>query len=158
MKKVKSTDQQEKAQVVESTENLEKKDDLLLRALADYQNLVKRTEKEKTEILARANKNIIEEMVQVLALLKRAQDHLNDSGLEMAIAEYAKILQRNGLESIEPKVGDEFSAHLHEAIELADGGTKNTIANLLEVGYKWKDGLILKPAKVIVCKGETKNE
>ncbi|MBI4029003.1 MAG: nucleotide exchange factor GrpE [Candidatus Blackburnbacteria bacterium] len=128
------------------------KDEALARALADYQNLVKRVDRERVEIYTRASKNIIEELIPVLDLLSRAQKHLKDPGLEMALGQFRQVLERYGVEEIEAKEGIVFDASLHEAVETVEGGEVGKIAQVAQAGYKWKEGMVLRPAKVVVYK------
>lgn len=131
-----------------------KNKEALARALADYQNLIKRTEREKLEIYTRASKNIVEELLPVLDLFIRAQDHLNDSGLSMGLAQFQQVLERGGIEKIETNVADAFDPNIHEVVETVEGGEPGTIAKLVVDGYKWKDGGLLRPVKVIVYNGK----
>ncbi len=134
------------------TTQISQDNEALARALADYQNLQKRVEREKFEILTRANKNTVEELLPVLDQLKRAQTHLKDSGLEMALEQFKSVLTRCGVETIPTKAGDTFNASLHEAIEAKDGGQSGIIINVLEDGHRWLDGQVIRPAKVAVYK------
>lgn len=131
-----------------------KQDEALVRALADYQNLIKRTEREKSELLSRANKNIVEDLLPVLDQLNRAQAHLKDQGLEMALEQFKNVLTQKGVETINANPGDIFDVGLHEAVETVEGGKHGTIAKVRENGFKWKDGQVLRPTKVEVYSGE----
>lgn len=122
----------------------------LARALADYQNLAKRIDREKEEIVARANKNLLKELLPVLDNLEAAQVHLEDQGLVMAINQFKNILEQNGVEEIKTQRGDDFDEVRHEAAEVAEGGEKGKIAEVLRKGYKWKDGMVLRPVQVKV--------
>lgn len=129
------------------------KDQALARALADYQNLVKRTEKERLEIYVRAGKNIVEELLPVLDLLYKSQEHLKDPGLEMALEQFGQVLSKFGVEKIKVETGQPFDHALHEAVDTVEGGEPGQIASVAQEGYKWKDGMVLRPAKVVVSKG-----
>ncbi len=122
----------------------------LARALADYANLVKRFEREKSEVISRANKNLVEDLLPVVDNLERASHHLNDSGLNMAIVQIKQILGLYGVEEIPAKPGDKFDSQMHEAIESVAGGEHGTLAEVLAKGWKWQDGMVIKPVKVKV--------
>lgn len=126
----------------------------LARALADYQNLVKRAEREREEVYLRATRNFVEDLLPVVDDLERAQVHLQDQGLGMGLEHLKRVLDSHGVVEIPVKPGDEFDSQIHEAIDSAGGGEKNTLAQVLAKGYKWKDGKIVRPAKVMVYKGE----
>ena|SRR3989344_1171507 len=133
----------------EETEDLKNR---LARALADYQNLVKRLEREQGEIYLRATRNFVEDLLPVVDDLERAQVHLQDQGLGMGMEHLQRVLDSHGVAEITAKTGDEFDSGIHEAIDSVDGGSKNTLAQILSKGYKWKDGKIIRPAKVQVYK------
>ena len=132
----------------------------LTRCLADYQNLINRVEREKTEIVARANKDLVENFLPVLDNLTRAQKHLDDEGLGMAIAEFEGVLREAGVLRIEIKTGDRFDENIHEVGEVVDllvgGGDSGVVAEVTRQGYKWIDGTVLRPARVKVYK-QSKN-
>lgn len=129
-----------------------KQNEALARALADYQNLVKRVEREKIEIYTRSSRNLIEELLPGLDILETAQAHLKDPGLEVAQNHFAQALEKAGLEEIKVLPGDTFNANCHEAVETKEGGEAGTIAHVVRTGYKWKDGMVLRPTKVEVYK------
>ncbi|TSC90220.1 MAG: molecular chaperone GrpE [Microgenomates group bacterium Gr01-1014_5] len=140
----------------EETEDLKNR---LARALADYQNLVKRLEREQGEIYLRATRNFVEDLLPVFDDLERAQVHLQDQGLGMGMEHLQRVLDSHGVAEITAKTGDEFDSGIHEAIDSVSppaggGGSKNTLAQILSKGYKWKDGKVIRPAKVQVYKGE----
>lgn len=150
MAKVKKSDfrgQTVNDQKQEEVENLKNR---LARVLADYQNLVRRFEKERVEVVLRANKNLLGDLLPIIDNLERAQEHLNDQGLQMALDQFLKILQNYGVELIKVAAGDKFESTLHEAIDSAGGGQKETVAEVAAKGYRWQDGGVIRPAKVIV--------
>ncbi len=127
----------------------------LARALADYDNLKKRTEMERGEIVKRASLMVILKLFSVLDMLENAQKHLTDQGLAIAIAEFKNVLNEEGLEEIAPKEGEEFDANSHEAIDIIEADDKKGIAELLVSGWKFKiDGQVIRPAKVKVYKAK----
>jgi len=122
----------------------------LARALADYDNLAKRTANEKEGIVKIANLKILIRLIPVLDMLNSAQAHLNDSGLAITIKEFEDVFKDEGIEKIEPKKGDTFSEELHEAVETQEGGEKGKISELKLVGYRYLDGPVIRHAKVKV--------
>lgn len=130
----------------------------LARALADYDNLVKRVEREKEEFAVRATKNLIEDLLPVIDDFERASEHLQDEGLKMALDQLYRILAKYGVEEIPTRPGDKFDSTVHEALDTANGGKTGTIAKVLLKGYRWQDGQVLRPAKVQVYGEEPKKE
>ncbi len=121
------------------------------RALADYQNLSKRVENDKKEVTRYVSMSMISKLIPTLDILEMAAKHSNDQGIKMAVGQFQNVLKDEGLQEINPSVGDEFDAFNHEAIEVLTGDTDNTIAEVLTKGYKIGD-YVIRPAKVKVFK------
>ncbi len=125
---------------------------MLARALADYDNLSKRVERERDVFGKFASAGVITKLLPVLDNLENAQEHLNDAGLAICIGEFKKVLNEEGLVEISPKVGDEFDANTMEAIEVTAGERDNIISELVLAGWKFEDGRVIRHAKVKVSK------
>ncbi len=126
----------------------------LARALADYDNLRKRVEKEREDLRQLAALKIIAKLLSVYDMFVSAQKHLNDSGLAIAIGEFRKVFEEEGVMEIEVKKGELFDASVHEAVEVTeDKNLKDgEILEVLLSGWKFKDGLVIRHAKVKVNK------
>lgn len=124
----------------------------LARALADYDNLKRRTEEEKVSWAKFSSLSIISKLLPIMDMLGSAQEHLKDSGLAIAILEFKKVFIEEGLEEINPKIGSEFDENLEEVIEVVDGMSDNMISEVLVNGWKFKDGNVVRHAKVKVTK------
>jgi len=122
----------------------------LARALADYDNLRKRAETEKLSWAKFASQGILIKLLPVLDILESANSHLGDKGLEIALAEFKKILGEEGLIEVNPKSGQVFDHSDQEAIESLDGGKKGTVAEVVLPGWKFVDGPVVRVAKVKV--------
>ncbi len=145
--------------------------DQLARALADYDNLRKRSEEEKQLWVKFSSLQMVEKLLPVLDILESARKHmnnsglpLNDQGLSIAVGEFKKVLSEEGLEEIKPEADEAFDPQLHDAVELVAGDKEGQIAQLILCGWKFKDevGLpaerrIIRHAKVKVYSG-TKSE
>jgi len=131
---------------------------MLARALADYDNLSKRVDRERRGLGKIASVSVIIKLLPVLDNLESAQVHLNDAGLAITVAEFKKVLSEEGLTEIRPNVGDEFDEQTMEALEVVKGRSNNMIAELVLVGWKFADssmqfdGTIIRHAKVKVSK------
>ena len=100
----------------------------LARALADYDNLTKRVERERRESVEYSNLKLILKLLPVLDMLYEAQKHLNDSGIGLTIKEFEEVFKSEGLERITIKNGESvFDESLHEAIEVVAGSDKDNI-------------------------------
>jgi len=123
----------------------------LVRALADYDNLQKRVEREETERKERAALRLILKLLPILDNLRQAQNHLADSGVAIIIAELENILKDEGLEEIKIQPGEVFDPNRHEAVEvIAKPGEKHKIEEIVLSGWKFKDGPIIRHARVKV--------
>lgn len=125
----------------------------LARALADYDNLRKRTEAEKISQSFQSSVRIIFKLLPILDMLEGAQRHLNDQGLAISIAEFKKVLAEEGLEQIDTKVGELYQEEFEEVIDLVDGPQKGKITEVLLTGWQYKDELVVRHTKVKVEKG-----
>jgi len=126
------------------------------RALADYQNLEKRYEKDKTDFVQFANANLILKLLIILSHLEKAEEHLKDDGLDLIVGEFKRVLTGEGLEEIKC-LGEEFNPEFMEAVEAVRDGKKNKVAEVLNKGYLLK-GKVLLPAKVKVYQGSEENQ
>jgi molecular chaperone GrpE len=135
----------------DETDNLKSQ---LARALADYDNLVKRIEREKDSFSETANLVMIKRLVLPIDMLYETQKHLNDTGLAIAINEFEMILSDFGVEKIEPKVGEKFDENLHEVVEAVAGGKESTVAGVVLIGWRYKKGIVIRHAKVKVYTGK----
>jgi molecular chaperone GrpE len=130
---------------------------MLARALADYDNLNKRVERERGTLAKIASLGILTRLLPVLDNLESAQDHLQDAGLAICIGEFKKILNEDGLVEVKPKVGEEFDQETMEAIEVVAGKRDNIISEVTLTGWKFEDGQIVRHAKVKVSKADIDN-
>ena len=126
----------------------------LARALADYDNLRKRTEGEREFLVKFAGQRILEKLLPILDIIESAQKQLSDKGLALAISEFKRTLLEEGLEEIGPSQGDKFDPGLHEAIESLPGGKHGTVAESVLSGWRFTDGVIIRVAKVKVFGGK----
>jgi len=121
-----------------------------LRALADYQNLVKRTDAEKQEVRMYATAQFLTKLLPVVDTLELAQKHVQNDGLALALKELYIVLTQYGVEKIEV-VGLPFDPHIMECIEVVEG-KKDHVVNILTAGYQMHNKL-LRPSKVQVGGG-----
>lgn len=133
-----------------SSQSLEEINYRYKRALADYQNLQRRYESEKTAFIDFANSNLITKLLTVLDHLKLANNSNQDQGLAIAITEFDSVLKEEGLEKVNA-LGQLFDPKVMEAIELTDG-EKDKVIVVIADGYLL-NGKLLRPAKVQVGKG-----
>ena len=128
----------------------------LKRALADYANLQRRVEEEKSQIADHLKSVILIKILPVLdnleAAFKTIEKEISAAsrqGLELSIKEFKKILTEEGVEEID--ASGEFDPRLHEPVEVVVGDRDGKVLQILEKGYKIGEK-ILRPAKVKVEK------
>ena len=131
---------------------------MLVRALADYDNLSKRVDRERRDLGKIVSIGVIIKLLAILDNLESAQVHLQDQGLAISIVEFKKVLNEEGLIEIRPKVGDEFNEQTMEAIEVVKGGSDNRVSEVVLAGWRdggssmQSDGTIVRHVKVKVTK------
>lgn len=139
-------------------------ENLLKRAVADYQNLEKRVAEGRQEINSWAVTNLMRQIAQVMHYFDQAFKGVSEEeqksnwfkGVKMANLQLAQVLQSEGLEEIKADpstglgTGSQFDPALHEAVDTREG-EDGKILEVVEKGYKL-NGKILKPAKVVVGK------
>lgn len=145
-----------KKQVKVSTE-VKKLKEQLARALADYDNLSKRVEREKSEHEGLANIKLVLRFLSVYDMLEGAQKHIKDTGIAITMEEFIKAFKDEGIEKIEAKVGEKFNEEVHEVVEVDSSTTKGTekgakISKVILTGWKVVDGPVIRPVKVKVAK------
>jgi len=124
------------------------------RALADYQNLQKRVQEEKSEWVRSGNKELILRILPVLDTLMLAQQHIEDQGLQVSVQQFLDILKAEGVTKIET-VGHEFDPHLMECVTTEEG-EKNKVLEEIRAGFMQYER-VLRPAQVTVGKGKENN-
>lgn len=121
------------------------------RALADYQNLLKRGELERQELMKYLGRTLVSKLIPTLDVLEMAAQHSQDQGVQMAVQQFRQVLQEEGVEHIVPAIGEAFDPTVHECIEIVPGETSETVAEVLAKGYKIGD-YVIRPSKVKVFK------
>jgi len=129
----------------------------LARALADYQNLTKRTDAEKEVWFKYSAQKVLLKLLPVLDNLESAQKHLADQGLAIAISDFKNLFKEEGLEEIVPQPNDVFDHTYHEAVDSIPGGKTGEIAETLLTGWKFSEGKVIRFAKVKVFTGKNLN-
>lgn len=150
-----SKDKKKKKENGEKEKEVEELKNQLARALADYDNLRKRVEKEKEEIVRLASVSLFAKLMPSIDALKRAQSHLKDEGLDQVLKDIKKALEEEGIVKIEAEKEDSFDENSHEVVEVEETDDKNKRGKIAEVmleGWRLKDGPVIRPTKVKVYK------
>jgi len=132
-------------------------DDAYLRLAADFDNYRKRVAREHSELTARANERLVNELLPVLDDLERAleaaaehEEAKLEEGVQLVHRSLAALLERHGLKEIETEGA--FDPHVHEALlaQPAEGAEEGSVLQVLQKGYRLGDK-VLRPARVIVA-------
>ena len=130
----------------------------LARALADYDNLRKRTEEERQALYKYSSQRITARFLPIFDMFEAAQNHINDSGLAIAIKECRDLLKEEGVNEIQAGEGEQFDENTQDVVEVVEGGQKGKIKEVVLKGYKYSDGYIIRHAKVKVYGGLTEKQ
>jgi molecular chaperone GrpE len=144
--------------------------DKLLRALAEMENLRRRTEREVADVRQYGTASFARDVLAIADNLQRALDAVGPElreradpavkalidGVELTERELLKALEKNGVRRFEPQ-GERFDPNVHQAMfELADPSVPaGTVAQVVQPGYMIGER-VLRPALVAVAKGGPK--
>lgn len=137
---------------------VEKLEDALLRARADYQNFQRRAAVERSEAIRYANAGLMKSLLGVLDDLERAMSSPSgetgavDEGVRLVYENLLKALRDHGLETISAD-NEPFDPSVHEALmqQPSADHPSGTILEEFAKGYRLRDR-VLRPSKVVVSK------
>lgn len=129
---------------------------------ADFENYVKKFEKEKEEIIKLANENLIRELMIILDdfenSLKQIKDEKVKEGIEILQKKFLNILEKHELKQIQA-IGKLFDPNFHEVLykEPSDQD-EDVVIEEIQKGYILYSKVI-RPSKVKVAQcNKTKEE
>ena len=150
----------------EKTQEAEENYARLLRLAADMENLKKRQERERAELLQFANENLIKELLPVVDNLELALEHGRQQeapasfleGIEMVHQGFLKALERYGVTPL-VSVGQTFDQAFHNAVKQEENSEVPdcSITKELQKGYLLRQRL-LRPAMVVVARNTQPDE
>jgi molecular chaperone GrpE len=126
-----------------------------LRSQAEFQNIRRRAERERQELLDYANTETLRSLLVVLDDFERAlkvetTDREYAKGMEMIHQRLYDAMKKLGLEPI-VSVGQTFDPHVHHAVEKVESEeAADTVLEEYQRGYNFK-GRLLRPAMVKVA-------
>jgi len=153
----------ENSELEECKKELEEQKDKYLRAHADFENMKKRLEKEKTNALIYANEAFAKDLLTVLDTFENALKSVEQveasenaieeikKGMVLTYEQLLSILKKHGVEEVECE--GEFDPNFHQAVTQMDSDEHKSgeIVQVLQKGYKLKDRL-LRASMVATCK------
>lgn len=124
-----------------------KLEDQYKRAVADYQNLQRRTQEEKREWAKFANKDMVLKLLPILDTLMLAEKHTQDKNFVLTVQQFLSALQEEGVVRIKT-IGEKFDPHVMEAVTTTEG-EEGKVIDEARAGYMLYD-IVLRPAQVVV--------
>jgi molecular chaperone GrpE len=132
--------------------------DRYIRAIADFDNFRKRSEREKADYFRYAVGSVLKDILPVLDNFDRALDHAAEGdefhkGVLLIYKQLFDVLQKHGMKPIE-ETGVAFDPNIHEGVirEEDPSVPNHTVVAVLQKGYFIHDRL-LRPALVKVAVG-----
>lgn len=146
--------------VSKELEELKEKYKVAVQTCADFENYKKRMQRQQADIINKANKDILEDLLKVIDDFDRVQESMKTyesnpviEGIKLVYNNLLKVLADEGCEKIQCKPGDVFDVNFHEAVASLprEPGQVNggTIAQVMQSGWLL-NGNLLRAAKVIV--------
>ena len=147
------------AQLEELRRQLDDKQDRLLRALAEADNIRRRAQRDRDDYVKYATESLLRELIPVLDNMERALESARAAagagsvvtGVELIHRELLRVLERAGVTRYSA-VGQPFDPTRHEAIArvVSTEAAPDTVVNETAPGYLL-NGRVLRPAMVAVA-------
>lgn len=141
--------------------------DRYIRLQAEWDNYRKRMTKEREQEKSRANERLVTSLLPILDDLERAiaaadGSHEDDpmlTGVKAVYTKFVEVLEKEGVEVVNPDKGDAFDANVHQAVAQAEDASlpNESIVTVYQKGYTL-GGKNLRPAMVVVSTGGPKRQ
>jgi len=143
--------------VLEELTRLRAREDELLRAVAESQNVLRRRKQEMDASVRHAEEAVVRDLLPVLDDLDRALGAMAESadpsirtGVALVRDRLVGLLEQRGLQSIRPQ-GEPFDPELHDALaQRPSTAPPGSVLEVIQPGYRFRDR-VLRHAKVIVA-------
>ncbi|HYE92142.1 MAG TPA: nucleotide exchange factor GrpE [Terriglobales bacterium] len=146
-------------EVEQLRKELAEKNDRLLRALAETENVRRRAQRDRDEGVKYAAESLLRDLLPVLDNLDRALDAARKAGegativdgVELIRREFLKALERHGVTRYSA-LGQRFDPNQHEAIAriVSTESAPDTVVGETVPGYSLR-GRVIRPAQVAVA-------
>lgn len=126
------------------------------RALADYKNLERRTQEDRSQMARLATRALASDLLEHFDHLSMAAEHAKDPALSMIVEQLWQTLNNHGLVEIK-SLGETFDPRSMEAVSASGQEdessqqeiTSATVTKVIQRGYSLH-GVVLRPAKVML--------
>ncbi len=129
--------------------------DRYLRQAADMENMRRRQEKERVDLLKYGTEKLLQELLPVLDSLDKAlasaegQTNPVVEGVKMVHKQFTSVLEQHGLKAVQ-SVGSAFDPNLHQGIQrLEEDVSEETVREEFQKGYTL-NGRLVRPSMVSV--------
>ena len=149
--------------IEQEKESTDRNYELYVRSQAEMDNMKKRFQKERDELIKFSNESLIKQLLNVMDNLEKAIDHSQDGnsvdalreGVGLTLKGLNNTLEKEGLERVKA-LNETFDPNFHEAVsEQEDNKVEpGTVIEELQKGYLLRQRLI-RPAMVIVSRKGT---
>jgi molecular chaperone GrpE len=153
------------AEIEDLKRQLADKHDRLLRALAEVDNVKRRTQRERDEYVRYANESLLRDLLPILDNFDRALEAARATreatkvveGIALIQRELLKVLERIGVTRYSA-LGERFDPNRHEATGrvVSVNQAPDTVVAELAPGYSL-NGRLLRPAQVVVAAAPDEN-
>jgi molecular chaperone GrpE len=131
--------------------------DKSIRALAEIENVKRRTQKDLENAHKFAVEGLVKSLVSVLDSFDGGKKAIPEEqieaikGIAMIEDSFLNVLQEHGVEIVQPNAGEDFNPELHQAMSMQENKefSSNQIINTVQRGFAVK-GRLIRPAMVIV--------
>ena len=128
-----------------------------MRLMAEFQNFKRRSEKEKSEVYARANEKVVTDLLAVADNFERALASGTEAnegfakGMEMIFKQLQDVMTKAGAEEIKA-LGEDFDPNFHNAVMMEDSEEYESgkVSAVLQKGYTL-NGRVIRPSMVKVA-------
>ena len=142
----------------EIEQQLQETRDQLLRRTAELDNMRRRHQQEREQLIFEGNKRLILDLLGVVDDLERTLEHASEEkdpmtqGIELVLKNFLKTLERYGVRPMQT-VGEPFDPMKHDALmeEPRSDVSPDTVTREIQRGYLLNDN-VLRHAKVFVAK------
>ncbi len=145
---------------LEGPKKIKDLEEQILRLRADFENYKKRAEKENVALRESSKADMLNKILPIVDELEIAFAHMETAsdrdfkhGMELIYSKLSELLKKEGVHEMKA-LGETFDPYRHDAIRQGDG-EEGRIVEIIQKGYLL-NGKILRHAKVVVGKGEVK--
>jgi molecular chaperone GrpE len=147
------------AEVEDLKRQVADKQDRLLRALAEVDNVKRRTQREREDYVRYANEGLVRDLLPIVDNFDRALEAARATQEAAKVVEGVSLIQRELLKVLErvgvtrySAVGERFDPNRHEATGrvVSTNQPPDTVVAELGAGYML-NGRVLRPAQVLVA-------